>query len=622
MVKQSTHATPFMIGIDRTHPLSLQDQIRQKIIDSIAIGTLTPGQRLPSSRQLSAELGVARNTIAAAYERLIADGHLVSRDRSGVFVCDNPAVFSQFGPMVSGPGERPEAPQWRKRLPSPENGTNSRPLPPDWEMYPFPFIDGPLDKSVFPVAEWREASRRALSVSQIESWIHDSGDADDPMLVDEFRTKVLPRRGIQARPEEILITLGAQQALHLAIELFVRPGTLVAVEEPCDPDLRFLLKNRGARLQYFNVDEKGLIPDGARLAKCEIIFVSPSHQRPTGASLSDERRQKLLDIAAEHGQVIVEDDYQWEAGFASSGPAALRGTPSGENVVYAATLAQMLAPALRLGVLVADAPVIRAARAIRRITTRHPALSVQRTAAHLLALGHYSKVLNKIEQIFSDRMVALRDALNHYLPLQVSIMSAASGTAAWITGPPALNARSLAKEAEAHGVLIEPAQPYFAKHGPGHIFRLGVTGIQKNRIREGIAVLAQALRQTMDPSAFGPRLDPGAALSGAALKRVCSGATLLCKTVYGDPCTILLKREGSMSGRAGFANEESDIGKWWVEDDLWCRQWSDWAYGEIAKFQTVVKGDRIQWFNEEGRLIDAAVIVRASDVKTSPRAMS
>ncbi len=615
-MSKRSETPPFpLIRLDRASPLSLQDQIRQKIIEAIALGTLSAGQRLPSTRQLSSELGVSRNTIAAAYERLIADGHLVSRDRSGVFVCDDPAVFSQLRPTVSGPGRRAEAPQWRTRLPAHKDSTGAFPVPPDWEMYPFPFIEGPIDTSVFPVAEWREASRRALSVSQIDSWVRDSGDADDPMLVDEFRTKVLPRRGIQARPEEVLITLGAQQALHLAIELFVRPATVVAVEEPCDPDLRFLLRNRGARLVSFDVDEHGLIPDPERLAQCDVVFVTPSYQRPTGVTLSEDRRQLLFEIAAKRGQTIVEDDYQWEAGFASSGGPALRALDHGENVVYAATLAQPLAPALRLGVLVADAPVIRAARAMRRITTRHPALSIQRTAAHMLALGHYSKVLSKIEQTFAARMTALRDALNHYLPIQISLMPAVRGTAAWITGPPTLNARTFAKAAEKQGVLVEPAQHYFARKGPENVFRLGITGIQKQRIREGVAVLARVLRESMDEAALGPRFDPAAVLSGSALKRVCAGATLLCKTVYGDPCTILLKKDGTMVGRAGFANEESDVGRWWIEDNLWCRQWHEWAYGETAKFLTIVEGDRIQWFHPDGRLIDAAVIVRAGDAR-------
>lgn len=568
------------------------------------------GERLPSSRTLSKTLGVSRNTVAAVYEKLVADGHLTSSDRSGIYVDDGNRSNSRARERVTGPVSRDNDKQWRDRLSLDLDNHLPGALPPDWEKYPFPFLDGPFDRSLFPVREWREASRRTLSVSEIESWTSDVGDADDPMLVDEVRRKILPQRGITARPEEILITTGAQQALHLACELFVTRRTVVGLENPCSPELRALLQRARARFEYFDVDENGLKPDADRISRCDLIFLSPGRQRPTGVTLSPERRASLLERAKGRETIIIEDDYQWEAGFAASNAIALRGEKGGENVIYAATLAQPLASALRLGVLVAPASVIRAIRKLRRLTSRPPALSIQRTFAHMLALGHYAAALRRVEETFAERMIALRDALNFYLPTKISIMPTQLGASAWITGPPELDAKRFAKAAEAHGVLIESVDAYYASQAPKNVFRLGVTGIHEDRIREGVSAVAKAFHESLDTPLSEPVFDSAAALSGAAIRRAVSGATLLCKTVYGDPCTIVLLRNGDMQGRAGFANEEQDVGKWWIEGDYWRRQWSEWAYGEAAKFRVIISGDRIQWFNTDGRLIDWALIVR------------
>ena len=610
-------ATVLPIKVDRLSGASLQEQIQREIVDRIATGALPAGLQLPSSRRLSKDLGVSRNTVAAVYERLIADGHLISRDRSGVYVQGRPLGAEQTVSHISGPNLRAEDIQWRARMSDAGGDAISPPLPPDWDKYPFPFVDGPFDKSLFPVAEWRDASRRALAVSEIESWTRDAGDADDEMLIGELRRKVLPWRGITARPEEVLITTSAQQALHFMAELFLKPGVVVGVEEPCNPELRLMVQRKGVRIEAFDIDAEGMVLDEARLAACDVVFVSPGRQRPTGVTLSQERRAALLAIAARRGQVLIEDDYQWEAGFAASDPMSLRGGPDGANVIYAATLAQPLASAIRLGVLAAPAPVVRAARNLRRMTTRHPALSIQRTFAHMLALGHYASVLRRVEEAFAVRMTALREALNHYLPTRVSMLPASLGTAAWITAPPELEARRLGAAAQERGALIEPVDAYYAGAAPPNAFRLGVSGIEEHRIRDGVAAVARAFSETLSPSVHGPSLDEQNPLGGADIKRACSGATLLCKTVYGDPCTIALSKDGSMSGRAGFANEEHDVGKWWVEGDFWCRQWTEWAYGEVARFRVVIDGERIQWFSADGRLIDAAVIVRRDGKKTT-----
>ena len=255
--------------------------------------------------------------------------------------------------------------------------------------------------------------------------------------------------------------------------------------------------------------------------------------------------------------------------------------------------------------------VIAEARRLRHLAVRHPPLNNQRAAAHFLAMGHYDATMMRLGRLFRERRTALRDALNHYLQNAVAIAPLRGGATYWVRGPDHLDVEAFAAEAERRGVLIEPVGPYYAdSKAPRNIFRLGVTSLPLDRIRQGVAALADLMRDPPGTAHSFPETAE-ARLTGAALQTAMSGAVLLCKTVYGDPCTIELLPDGQMVGRAGYANEDCDEGRWWVEGDFWRRQWNRWSYGETSSLMTTIVGDRIGWFDAGGRLVDAAVIRRA-----------
>ena len=328
-----------------------------------------------------------------------------------------------------------EPPVWLQQLGGSRRLEELMSVPPDWQQFPFPFVGSQLDRSLFPVAEWREASRLTLNLPEIEDWAADIANADDAKLVQEIRSKVLPRRGIHARPDEVLVTAGGQQALHLTVELLVEAGTPVAVEEPGNPELVALLRRRGAEIAFQPVDREGMIVD-ERLAACRVVYVSPGHQRPTGVALSAERRAALMSLAAERDFVVVEDDFECEADDLEASPPALRSGGHGRT----RGLCRDDPPVARAG-----APPRRAGRlALARArgpgaSAHHDAPSaahrVQRTAAHLLALGHYDTIMARVGAAFRQRLLALRDALNHYLVHLIDIPPVRGGTAYWVTGP-------------------------------------------------------------------------------------------------------------------------------------------------------------------------------------------
>jgi len=611
MIKKSSNSKSIalLLRLDPGSSLSLQAQLRTRIIEAINASVLTPGRKLPSSRKLAGEIGVSRNTTSLAYQQLVAEGHLVARERSGFFVADNPAPVTRVATVVANAGSDDGTVSFAKsRIRARVGVAGGFRCPPDWQKYRYPFIDGRYDHSLFPVAEWREASRFALGVQEIDKWSIDNGDSDDEMLVEEIRTKLLPRRGISAQPDEILITAGEQQALHLLTELFARPGVSIGMEEPGLPSMRELIGLRGADTHYLKVDEEGLVV-GDTIKECDLVHVTPSRQRPTGVTLSMPRREALLAAAQKHDLLIIEDDFECEMNYLRDALPALRAMAGGERVLYVSALSKLLSPGIRIGYLVGPADVIAAARRLRSLTTKRPSPNNQRTAAFFLSLGHYDAMLGRLNRICEERLIELRDALNHYRPDSVAIPPVDGGTAYWVSGPEDLDADRLVQAAQSQGMLIEPVSDYFA-HPAGHknMFRLGITSLPRNSIRPGVELLAKIMRDLNN----GQKADAEAhqaQLENDDLTRLIPGLTLLYKTVYGEPCTIEVRDNGKLVGRAGYANEDRDAGQWWIEGNRWFRKWNRWAYGETASFQIRIEGDILFWLDEDGRTVDTAVIV-------------
>jgi GntR family transcriptional regulator/MocR family aminotransferase len=599
--------TSAIIYLDPDSGLNLQGQIRQKLVEAILKDTFPPDRRLPSSRKLAQQLGVARNTVVLAYQQLVDEGYLVARQRSGLYV--NPKILERRIGLEGKAAPPPaQTPFWRKRLKAKVPRKRQFACPPNWQQYPYPFIEGQFDQSLYPVKEWREANRLALGVRDINEWAGETGDVDDPMLVDQIRKKILPRRGIQATPDEILITIGTQQALHLMVELLVDSTVPVAIEEPGYPDMRRLLERRGAPLVYQPLDTEGLVVD-QRLDDCQLVYVTPSHQAPTAVTMSMERRRALLDKATCRDLLIIEDDFDSESNYLGNPHPALKSIDSQGRVIYMSCLSKVLSPGLRLGFLVAPPEIIEAARYLRRLTVRHPPLNNQRTAAYFLSLGHYDTFLMHLHETFRERWIALRRALNYYLLHHVVMTPAQGGSSFWVRGPSDLDTEFVVKEAARRGVLIEPISDYYATSNvPENCFRMGITSIPHDRIREGVLQLRDLFYDLTQNKTENFSSRKGVHITGPALRNTIADSTMLSLIAYGDPCTIELRGDGSMLGLAGYANEDCDTGRWWIDGDRWCRQWSRWAWGEAFEYHVVMDGETIKLFDEEGRLIERAIL--------------
>lgn len=472
---------------------SLQGQIREQLVSAIVGGQLPANERLPSSRRLAKALGVSRNTVTFAYQTLIDDGFLRGRERSGYYV--NEAMIGQSAP----PSTRHRADNqvdWAARLRLKPSEQPNIDKPANWTTHRYPFIYGQVDLNLFPIAEWRDCSRLALGRKWLDDWAADHHANDDPMLVEQIRTRLLPRRGVMANENEILITMGAQQALYLLSSLLVTPRTTVALENPGYPDVRNIFALSTDRILAQPVDDAGVIVDD-RLDQCDVLYATPSHQAPTTVTMSESRRLQLLERASAADFIVVEDDYELETNFVSAPSPALKSLDRDGRVIYVGSLSKTLFPGLRLGYLVAAPEIIREARALRRLMVRHPPNINQRTAALFLQLGHHDALVMRLRRAYGQRWEAIAAAVERHLP-EFRRTKSLGGSSIWLEGPRSFDATRLAKDALAASVVIEPGDIYFADRPPRRNFcRLGFSSIALDRIDPGISILAGLARERL-----------------------------------------------------------------------------------------------------------------------------
>ena len=468
---------------------TLQAQIQQMIAEGILSGRFRKSEKLPSSRALAKHLGVSRITVTLAYTELLANDYLESRDRSGYFVSQN----APEPPAFALQSRYHDTVDWARALGRKFTGGATPEKPQDWHTYRYPFVYGQADPSLFDHANWRLCALQALGQKDFQSLTTDYYDQDDPKLIEFMARHTLPRRGILAQPDEILITMGAQNALWITAQVLLTQRRTAVVEDPCYHALRDILTQSRCHLMPVNVDRDGLPPDDLP-ERADVIFTTPSHQSPTNATMPLARRKDLLAKASKMGALIVEDDYEFEISFLRPPSPALKSLDTDGRVIYVGSFSKSIFPGLRLGYLVGSKPFIREARALRASVLRHPPGHIQRTAAYFLSLGHYDSLIRRMGHIFATRRTAMEDALARQ-GLDVEGRGVFGGSSIWMRAPDHIDTAELATNLRDQGVLIEPGHSFFHPVDPPHQFyRLAYSSIPSNRISDGIALVAQSIR--------------------------------------------------------------------------------------------------------------------------------
>ena len=466
---------------------TLQQQIQSLVAEGILSGRLRSGEKLPSTRRLARHLGISRITVTLAYTELQADDYIVSKGRSGYYVSQNAPQ-----PRLTGqPVEESDNVNWDRFIGIRFSDGELFRKPADWQSYRYPFIYGQADATLFDHANWRLCALQALGLRDFEAMTTDYFERDDPRLVEFIARHSLPRRGILAAPDEILVTLGAQNALWLAAEVLLGPGRCAVIESPCYPGLRDILERRGGRIVSVPVDAGGLLVDDLPKG-ADVIFATPSHHCPTSVTMPLDRRRALLERAAEDDFLVVEDDYEFEMSFLNPPSPALKSLDKDGRVIHIGSFSKSLFPGLRLGYIVGSRTFIREARALRAAVLRHPPGHVQRTAAYFMSLGHYDALIKRTARALAARRQVMTEAIEKH-GLEIA-GEGKGGSSFWMRAPDGTDTVALTEALKAKGVLIEPGAPFFPETPrPTVFYRLAYSSIRKERIPDGIARIAEAI---------------------------------------------------------------------------------------------------------------------------------
>ncbi|MFE3522425.1 PLP-dependent aminotransferase family protein [Streptomyces sp. NPDC059161] len=442
---------------------TLQSALRE----SVRSGRLAAGTRLPSSRELAADLGVSRGLVTETYEQLTAEGYLRSGRGAGTWV--GAAVRAAPDPPI------------RDLAPRPCGAVTD-------------FLPGTPDLSLFPRAAWAAAHKRVLGTLP-----HRALGYPDPRGIPELRTALAGllarRRGVVADPERIVVCSGVAQAMTLlGFALAERDVTVVGVEDPGSPEHSALFASAGVRTLPLPLDAEGLATEPLRASGVRAVVATPAHQFPSGIGYSANRRAQLLDWARSVDGVVVEDDYDGDFRYDRAPVGALQGLDP-EHVAYTGSVSKSLAPGLRLGWLLAPEPLSAAVVARKRtMDLGNPSLD-QALLAAFITSGAYDRQLRRCQRAYRERRDVLVAALARHFPgAEVSGIAAGLHIIVRLPQRYGPEPKFLARAARA-GVAVRPLTDYGSASvpRPGVALVLGYAHVAPGDIRHGIGLLAEAV---------------------------------------------------------------------------------------------------------------------------------
>ncbi len=452
--------------MDSPEPPTASDHSRQTAVferlrHGILAGTLPPGARLPATRHLAEELGVARQTVVLAYERLAAEGYVRARMGSGTYVATD---LPDAAPAPARAADQPG--QILSRRGAAIAATPMNALPPGAADITL-LAPGVPANDLFPTAAWARETARALRTLPASLLGY-----PDPQGLPELRTEIAAHlaatRGLIAHPGQIVITTGTQQALRVAADLVLDPGEPAWVEEPGYIAGRGALIASGVRPVPIPSDADGLdVTEAIRRApEARLALVAPSHATPLGGALTIGRRLALLDWAAQANAWVLEDDCDSEYRWSGKPLPPLASLDAGHGrtgrVIYCGTFSKTLAPALRLGFAVVPAPLTAAFVRVRALTDRGPATLQQAVLAGFMHAGLLAPHIRRVRTEYARRRTALLEALRRHCP-QATPRPAPGGLHLVVELPPNQNERRIAEAARDRGLSIAPLGAYYSE---------------------------------------------------------------------------------------------------------------------------------------------------------------
>jgi len=479
---------------------SVVQQAYLQIRVAILSGGLSPGTKLPSSRDLAVRLDIARASVVAAYEQLFVEGYLTAVVGSGTYVSsDLPEVIEGARPREANAGASRPAGRNIGRFKAPPNDDEvSVALEPAFTDER-PFNTGRTLMDARSIEHWRRLTHQAA---------RNLGPSDfgysNPLGLPALRQAVCDylqaARAVRCTPEQVVITAGAQQAVDLAARVLLRAGDEVWVEDPGYPFTRFALDILGVATRPIPVDSQGLVVSiGTHLApEARAAFVTPSHQYPTCVVLSMARRLELLDWAREKKAWIVEDDYASEFRYSGRPLASLQGLDEFERVIYVGTLNKALFPGLRLGYAVVPPPLIRRFAEVRNLMDRQPPSLNQTVAAEFMQQGYLAGHIRRMRDQYRVQRDTLVSALGRLAGdwLCVDVPDQGMHLVAHLRDTVSRSDIAIEQAGLDAGVVARAMSRLYVSAPPRSALMLGFSGYSPRAISSAAVLLARVLKAT------------------------------------------------------------------------------------------------------------------------------
>jgi GntR family transcriptional regulator / MocR family aminotransferase len=469
--------------LDRASHTPLSRQIYLQVRSAVLSGALRAGTRVPSSRAMASELGVARASVVSAYEQLLVEGYVESRHGSGTFISGEMAGLTTR--------RRTASRATRRAVPMSARAFS------DFERSAVqgearPFNTGRTLIDARTAETWRSLTHRVVR----RLGPNDLGYTD-PAGLAELRANVRDylrvARAVRCEQDQIVITAGTQQAIDIAIRVLLAPGDDVWVEDPGYPLTHAQLLLAKVRLQAIPVDIQGLIVDAGRRAapRSRAVFVTPSHQFPTGVAMSMVRRLELLAWARKSGAFIIEDDYTSE--FRYSGPplSSLQGLDDSEQVIYVGTLNKALFPGLRIGYAVVPRALLQAFISARYLIDRQPATLQQAVVSEFMQQGHFAAHIRRMRQLYREQRDALAETLTRRAAgrLEVALPDQGMHLVAYL--PDGSSDIAMEAAAQRAGIVVRAISRFYRAARPRPGLMLGFSGFPRQLIVPAAARLAR-----------------------------------------------------------------------------------------------------------------------------------
>lgn len=481
------------LSLDPGAGVALHRQLYEELRRAILSGRLAPATRLPATRELAQVTRLSRNTVLSAYEQLRAEGYLEGRTGSGTFVAralpETLTTVPRSPASAAGAARADGLSAFARRLLAHPSDVPAGTLPAGAFRPGLPALDA------FPMDVWRRLVERRLRSGSARLLTYDDPQGYGP-LREAIAAHLSAARGVRCDADQVVVVNGAQQAVDLAIRVLLDPGDRVWFEDPGYFVARDAFMAHGMELHPVAVDRDGMRVEEAidHAPPARLVYVTPSHQNPTGVTLTLARRMHLLQWAQRHGAWVLEDDNASEYRYAGRPIASLQGIDEGERAIYVGTFSKVLFSSLRLGYLVAPRALVDVLRRARLLADRQSQGPAQAVLADFMNEGHFARHLRRMRVLYAERLDHFVAAAERHAPglLEVERGEGGLNRVAWL--PAGVDDREAARAAMAAGVRCLPLSMSRIRPGPRGGLVLGFAGVAPPTIDSAMRALAEAVR--------------------------------------------------------------------------------------------------------------------------------